>query len=117
MFIWFAGLRGATAFVLALDVPTQSHTPILTTTLMIVMFTVILQGATTTSVLKFLKIPIGIQDEDTLILEPGESNFFINLDRNYFIPLFTIKHPDSIYKIVKPDTDPQELSELLNNNP
>tara|TARA_R110002050_G_scaffold51140_5_gene117812 strand:- start:2784 stop:2954 length:171 start_codon:yes stop_codon:yes gene_type:complete len=54
--MWFAGLRGAIAFSLALDArdTTINGEVILTTTLVIVMFTVMLLGGSTTKVLQVI---------------------------------------------------------------
>jgi len=42
--MWFAGLRGAMAFALTLNVPTPEQRAILTTTLILVLFTVLVLG-------------------------------------------------------------------------
>ena len=55
--MWFSGLRGAIAYALCLhlDIATDSHMVLVTTTLCIVLFTVIGLGGTTMPLLKFLE--------------------------------------------------------------
>jgi NhaP-type Na+/H+ or K+/H+ antiporter len=62
MFMWFAGLRGAMAFTLAINLPAPISAEVeqafFTTTLIIAVFTVIVQGAFILPVLDKLKIPM-----------------------------------------------------------
>ena len=61
----FSGLRGAIAFALALrSASSPERYVIMTTTAIIVMLTVILCGGTTTAMLSYLKIRVGVSDED-----------------------------------------------------
>ena len=56
--LWWAGLRGAVAFALAMqNTATEAHQTILTTTLVIVLVTVIVFGGSTEFALKKFKIP------------------------------------------------------------
>ena len=61
--MWFSGLRGAIAFALSLGVPTESGSLILTTTLCIVLFTVIILGGAAPKMLELLKIPMHLDPE------------------------------------------------------
>jgi len=90
--IWFSGLRGAIAFALALMVPTAAHPEILTTTLIIVVFTVLVLGGLTVPVLKCLGIEMG-KDEEELNdnVAFARSNRFWRFDRTILIPFFTRK--------------------------
>jgi len=85
LFMWFAGLRGAMAFALSINlpdpIPASTESALFTTTLMIVFFTVILQGAFTTKVLEKLRVPIGygqIQEDKTPL---EEKNIWVSLDK------------------------------------
>jgi sodium/hydrogen exchanger 3 len=59
-FMWFAGLRGAIAFVLSLDVPTPNGPYMNTTTIAIIFFTVLVEGGFTIPLLQKLKIPMNV---------------------------------------------------------
>merc|ERR1719370_2803291 len=62
----FSGLRGAIAFALAIrNTITESRQMILSTTLIIVIFTVIINGGCSMTVLKYLGIPTGLLDDQT----------------------------------------------------
>jgi len=62
-FMWFAGLRGAIAFILAIDVPTPSGAVMRSTTIVIVYFTIFVMGGLTIPLLKMLNIPTGVTPE------------------------------------------------------
>ncbi|XP_077291472.1 na[+]/H[+] hydrogen exchanger 3 isoform X2 [Arctopsyche grandis] len=62
--LFFAGLRGAMSFALAIrNTVSEVRQAMLTTTSLIVIFTVIFQGGATLNVLNWLKIPVGINEE------------------------------------------------------
>ena len=62
----FAGLRGAIAFALAIrNNATYGQELILTTTLIIVLVTVVVCGGLTTQMLAWLKIRVGVTEDDT----------------------------------------------------
>jgi len=54
--VWFAGLRGAIAFALALNMRTSHRSEVITTTLFLVLFTTIILGSSTSFVLKTLDL-------------------------------------------------------------
>lgn len=54
--MWFAGLRGAIAFALALQVTTEHSTQIVTTTLATVLFTTFVLGGSTEPLLRLLNL-------------------------------------------------------------
>jgi len=93
-FMWFAGLRGAIAFILSMDVPTRHASVMGTTTIMIVFFTVLIEGGLTVSLLKALKIPIGVEVAPIIEEEAyGKANvkvqsMFHDVDSKYLKPFF-----------------------------
>jgi len=113
IFIWFAGLRGAIAFVLALAVDLPGATAILTTTLVIDFFTVLVLGGATVPLLEKLKIPIGVsKTEEAEHMPTGDGGFFLNFDRKYFKPFFT-KVPYRLWKDQSLDLSQEvELSDI-----
>uniref|UniRef100_A0A6B2L1F4 Sodium/hydrogen exchanger n=1 Tax=Arcella intermedia TaxID=1963864 RepID=A0A6B2L1F4_9EUKA len=104
--MWFAGLRGAMAFALSLNIPSIAQRSILTTTLILGLFTVLVLGGATIPLLEFLDIPMGEEhlqperenDEREFI----NSNWFMALDRLYIKPFFTRKYES----ISQNDDDP-----------
>ncbi|KAJ5075999.1 sodium/hydrogen exchanger 8 [Anaeramoeba ignava] len=105
--IWFSGLRGAVAFALSIRLKTEHSKSLMTTTLMVVVFTVIFLGGFTPLLVKKLKLentvidkfPHGQGQKDSISGEPIDreytrpvrSNPFLRMDRKYFIPFFTKK--------------------------
>ncbi|XP_058448091.1 sodium/hydrogen exchanger 7 isoform X2 [Malaya genurostris] len=62
--LFFAGLRGAMSFALAIrNTVSDARQAMLTTTSLIVIATVIIQGGAANFLLNWLKIPIGVDDE------------------------------------------------------
>jgi len=59
-----AGLRGAIAFALALDFPSQNKHVILNTTMWVILFTIFVLGGTCTSALGALNIEMGVESRD-----------------------------------------------------
>lgn len=56
--LWWAGLRGAIAFALSVEVKGPSSMPIRTTTLVVCVFTIVLLGGTTKFMIDYLNIPV-----------------------------------------------------------
>ncbi|WZN66484.1 sodium/hydrogen exchanger [Chloropicon roscoffensis] len=75
--LWFSGLRGGIAFALALetfkDIPEAHAQAILNATLLIIVFTVIVNGGLTVAALKSLKIQMGYIESNRKSY--GEINF------------------------------------------
>ncbi|XP_066248362.1 sodium/hydrogen exchanger 6 isoform X2 [Euwallacea similis] len=70
--LFFAGLRGAMSFALAIrNTRSEARQAMLTTTSLIVIITVIIQGGATMNLLKWLKIPIGSDDETEALSQNG----------------------------------------------
>lgn len=69
--MWFAGLRGAIAFVLCLDVEKYSKFGgvMKTTTIVIVYFTILAKGGVAVSLLQRLNIPVNINEVEMLTFE------------------------------------------------
>ncbi|XP_055902535.1 sodium/hydrogen exchanger 6 isoform X4 [Eupeodes corollae] len=62
--LFFAGLRGAMSFALAIrNTVSEARQTMLTATSLIVIFTVIIQGGASNFLLNWLKIPIGVDEE------------------------------------------------------
>ncbi|XP_016987508.1 sodium/hydrogen exchanger 6 isoform X3 [Drosophila rhopaloa] len=62
--LFFAGLRGAMSFALAIrNTVSDARQTMLTATSLIVIFTVVIQGGAANFLLNWLKIPVGVDDE------------------------------------------------------
>ncbi|XP_054745180.1 sodium/hydrogen exchanger 6 isoform X2 [Anastrepha obliqua] len=62
--LFFAGLRGAMSFALAIrNTVSEARQTMLTTTSLIVIFTVVIQGGASNFLLNWLKIPVGVDEE------------------------------------------------------
>ena len=92
--VFFSGLRGAIAFSLALGKETENGEVIFTTTLIIVLFTVLVMGGATVPLLDKLKIRL----DASVVVSPDEyamaearlaSSWLMTLDRRYLQPFFT----------------------------
>lgn len=72
--MWFSGLRGAIAFVLALDLPAQHfaehYRVLVSTTLIIVLFTILILGGSTLPLLKMLRLHVDTTDLDMNKTQP-----------------------------------------------
>eukprot|EP00455_Lapot_gusevi_P017399 TRINITY_DN1927_c0_g1_i5.p2 TRINITY_DN1927_c0_g1~~TRINITY_DN1927_c0_g1_i5.p2 ORF type:complete len:566 (-),score=199.10 TRINITY_DN1927_c0_g1_i5:224-1921(-) len=111
--MWYAGLRGAIAFALSLQVPTAHGSEIVTTTLAIVVFTTIVCGGTTEPVLRLCGLknfvepeePIG---EDGLPLDApkGLIRFWLIFDNTYMKRWFG-GEIDPIYSLIP--VEPHEM--------
>ncbi|KAL1123386.1 hypothetical protein AAG570_002468 [Ranatra chinensis] len=65
----FAGLRGAMSFALAIrNTVSEARQAMLTTTSLIVILTVIIQGGSTMQLLTWFKIPVGVEDDEVEML-------------------------------------------------
>ncbi|CAH1406227.1 unnamed protein product [Nezara viridula] len=70
--LFFAGLRGAMSFALAIrNTVSEARQAMLTTTSLIVIFTVIIQGGATMQLLSIFKIPVGVDDEVEMLPYSG----------------------------------------------
>ncbi|KAI5711407.1 hypothetical protein M8J76_013935 [Diaphorina citri] len=104
--LFFAGLRGAMSFALAIrNTVSDARQAMLTTTSLIVIVTVVVQGGATMQLLHWFRIPVGV-DEETEALptyrEPRESEpyekalmarIWSRFDSHYMKPLLTHARP------------------------
>jgi hypothetical protein len=88
--MWFAGLRGAIAFALALQVTTEHASEIVTTTLAIVLFTTFVCGGLSEPLLRVLELknfvePPAAMGPDGLLLDAprGLVRFWLIFDNTY----------------------------------
>ncbi|XP_046853537.1 sodium/hydrogen exchanger 7-like isoform X2 [Xenia sp. Carnegie-2017] len=113
--MFFAGLRGAVAFALAIrNTSSLARQMMLSTVLMIVLITVVINGGSTMSMLTYLKIKVGVDpddegfDDETSFHREGDVTFperrsyyervwlfrlWYNFDKKYMKPLFTKAGP------------------------
>jgi len=91
--IWFAGLRGAIAFVLAIELRSLDHlqngSMLLSTTLGVVLFTTIVCGYMTRPLLKLLKLDT---EDEPLRLPARKVRRFDAFDEKYIVPILCDKH-------------------------
>lgn len=94
LMLWFAGLRGAMAFALVLNVPVASGTLMLTTTLVLCIFTVLVFGGLSAKALQLLDIDMHLDPRLASDDDDGSRNsFFLRIDRAYLKPFFTRLRP------------------------
>jgi sodium/hydrogen exchanger 3 len=62
--LWWAGLRGAVAVALAVDIPSRHRHALTACTCFVVFFTVAVQGGGSTHMLKLLKIRVGVNEHE-----------------------------------------------------
>uniref|UniRef100_A0A146M3F2 Sodium/hydrogen exchanger n=2 Tax=Lygus hesperus TaxID=30085 RepID=A0A146M3F2_LYGHE len=109
--LFFAGLRGAMSFALAIrNTISEARQAMLTTTSLIVIFTVIIQGGSTMQLLSIFRIPVGVEEETEALpysshdgdggTSPrgsGEKAWLAklwgNFDTNFMKPLLTHARP------------------------
>ncbi|XP_047360303.1 sodium/hydrogen exchanger 6 isoform X4 [Vespa velutina] len=79
--LFFAGLRGAMSFALAIrNTVSGARQAMLTTTSLIVILTVILQGGATTQFLSWFNIPVGVDEEIEGLSQNGVRSVYNSLD-------------------------------------
>jgi len=109
--LWFAGLRGAMAFALSLEIPSRNAATLLTTTLMIILFTVTLCGALMVPLLKLLKVKTKVRETDqhkSRLVDERQfisKNLFLRIDRRYLKPFFSRVARESIQTGMDVDVD------------
>ncbi|XP_046842331.1 sodium/hydrogen exchanger 8-like [Xenia sp. Carnegie-2017] len=127
--MWFSGLRGAVAFALStqLQFDAEHRSVLITSTLIIVLFTILVLGGSTLPLLKCLRAQRNIRDDYALSLSKTEAEDkawdseqitddewkstkraltgFAKLDARYFIPFFTINFTSTVDRTRSPDTE------------
>ncbi|XP_055710592.1 sodium/hydrogen exchanger 6 isoform X2 [Phlebotomus papatasi] len=79
--LFFAGLRGAMSFALAIrNTVSDARQAMLTTTSLIVIVTVIVQGGASNFLLTWLKIPFGIDDETEALNHQGVRSVYNSME-------------------------------------
>jgi hypothetical protein len=112
--LWFAGLRGAMAFALVLNLPIPAGRLMLTTTLVMCIFTVIFFGGLSGKMLQLLDIDMHLDprlasDEDEGNRDENSANFFLRVDRRYLKPFFTRLRPRTRVDEQPDDRDVDEM--------
>ncbi|XP_039434550.1 sodium/hydrogen exchanger 7 isoform X4 [Culex pipiens pallens] len=79
--LFFAGLRGAMSFALAIrNTVSDARQAMLTTTSLIVIATVIVQGGASNFLLNWLKIPVGVDDEREVLPYQGVRSVYNSME-------------------------------------
>ncbi|XP_017770600.1 PREDICTED: sodium/hydrogen exchanger 7 [Nicrophorus vespilloides] len=105
--LFFAGLRGAMSFALAIrNTVSEARQAMLTTTSLIVIITVIIQGGSALNLLYWFKIPVGVDEEPDTRRNDGTvdwpnspydkailARWWSSFDTNYMKPLLTHSRP------------------------
>ena len=95
MFVmWWAGLRGAIAFALALHFPSQHIHVVISTTMWVILFTVFIMGGTCVSVLELMGVSFGVESNDVQDFKKSKKlgeggNPIAKFDRKVLLPLVT----------------------------
>ncbi|XP_032595190.1 sodium/hydrogen exchanger 7 isoform X2 [Drosophila grimshawi] len=85
--LFFAGLRGAMSFALAIrNTVSDARQTMLTATSLIVIFTVIIQGGAANFLLNWLKIPVGVDDETEQLNNYHVHSVYNSMDNSHSAP-------------------------------
>ncbi|KRF81756.1 uncharacterized protein Dvir_GJ21379, isoform E [Drosophila virilis] len=85
--LFFAGLRGAMSFALAIrNTVSDARQTMLTATSLIVIFTVIIQGGAANFFLNWLKIPVGVDDETEQLNNYQVHSVYNSMDNSHSAP-------------------------------
>ena len=98
--LWFSGLRGAMAFALSIEVPSDNPRVFLTTTLIMAIVTILVFGGLTISMLGWLNIRMNVVEDETEPRKKTEDEVaylkksgWMSIDRTYLKPFFTRSIP------------------------
>ncbi|XP_023179100.1 sodium/hydrogen exchanger 6 isoform X7 [Drosophila hydei] len=85
--LFFAGLRGAMSFALAIrNTVSEARQTMLTATSLIVIFTVIIQGGAANFFLNWLKIPVGVDEETEQLNNYQVHSVYNSMDNSHSAP-------------------------------
>eukprot|EP00501_MAST-03F_sp_TOSAG23-6_P000519 GSMAST32.ASY1.ANO1.533.1 assembled CDS len=89
--LWFSGLRGAIAYALAMNFPSEHKDYVISTTIIIVFVTVVFFGGATDFLLNWLRIPRGPQtfqaSHERSMVQFVSTNRIVRFDRRYIQPI------------------------------
>jgi sodium/hydrogen exchanger-like protein 6/7 len=95
--LFFAGLRGAMSFALAIrNTVSDARQIMLTCTSLIVITTVIFQGGSANYILNWLKIPVGAEDENEQLTYQSVKSVSVNYSRMKLQSLFSFQNNTNI---------------------
>jgi sodium/hydrogen exchanger 8 len=92
--MWWAGLRGAIAFALALHFPSQNVHVVISTCMWVILFTVFILGGTCVSFLELMDVKFGVESNDVQDFKKSKQlgamkNPLQKFDRKVLLPLVT----------------------------
>jgi sodium/hydrogen exchanger 8 len=92
--MWWAGLRGAIAFALALHFPSQNIHVVISSCMWVILFTVFILGGTCVSFLELMDVKFGVESNDVQDFKKSKklgemSNPIQKFDRKVLLPLVT----------------------------
>ena len=111
--MWWSGLRGAVALALAVDMPSRHRFMMVSTTCVLVTFTVLVYGGSTLRMLRALKIRTGVHEDDD---NHGDSSQSARMqawhvwNNRVLVPLLCTKPPPLLDGDAKAELANDELS-------
>jgi len=109
--MWWSGLRGAVALALAVDMPSRHRYMMVSTTCVLICFTVLVYGGGTVRMLRRLKIRTGVPEEDDDDDDVGiKMKAWLVWNDKVLVPLLTTKPPPLLDGDAKAELAMDELS-------
>jgi len=109
--MWWSGLRGAVALALAVDMPSRHRYMMVSTTCVLICFTVLVYGGGTVRMLRRLKIRTGVPEEDDDDGDVGiKMKAWLVWNNRVLVPLLTTKQPPPLDGDAKAELAMDELS-------
>ncbi|XP_014606167.1 PREDICTED: sodium/hydrogen exchanger 7 isoform X5 [Polistes canadensis] len=113
--LFFAGLRGAMSFALAIrNTVSDARQAMLTTTSLIVILTVILQGGATTQFLSWFNIPVGVDEEIEGLSQNGVRSY--NSMQDGSVPTSAKPNEKALLARIWGDFDTRYMKPLLTHS-